>query len=731
LQLHGQDSTLYFDYDRAVLTAESKAKLQILLDDLPLEVSAYSVQLTGHADSCGSSDYNDKLVQRRLSSVQSYLIGKGIKKSAVQCHGHGETKPVSGNYSDDGCQANRRVEVKIEIDKTHDWKLPIQKFAVQGNRRFTIRTKNGCELTVDSASFVNLTGQDAFGELEVQLVEYNDAADYIASGIPMSYVKNGSLFTYHSHQMFQIKAFENGMQVKLKPYRYITVNCDFVDTAYQIGFYRFQAEHQEWFELERPAITDVQKEEQRVLEKEQEQEAEAAESVKEPEVAAEGETPKATTEENQEESNGDKARKRRRGSWWIRNRKKRQRKSPVDDMDETAIDSTARSASSFMDVLWQTRFQIIIDSTGRSVYCKFLCENVEEYINEGIETALAELDYYYDTSQCVSFRRRLLSADYIGLKEATNRSRADSSYLVLQHNRFGNRVRLKDAKAHNDLIQAVEIRFKYARNAEVKRRIKEEKFTYAFPILNDTSDRIELIFQSETAPLVVSATLKRRRPLNRATIEALNRNRLAFDYRVSSDCGDEATEKLTKYVCLYSATSALFPATRYQPYPEWLRYFKRNQAKMLANYQSITNAIDSMEWEACKTVIDSIGCKTRLSSGNEPILLLGLGIYNYDEVIPLTGLTTINTDSLVSEKGKVIIIKAAYLVLEGIDGMVNCTNKVVYVEGYNNTLLLEATDGRRYVAKLTDNGLKLVMKDVTRKTATLQGLKEVLGFPAD
>ena len=105
-----------FDFDKAVLKPEGKAKL----DDLVEKVSHVTLEViiaVGHTDGIGSDAYNQKLSVRRAESVKAYLVGKGIEKNRVYTEGKGKKQPVADNKTDAGRAKNRRVE--IEVVGTH------------------------------------------------------------------------------------------------------------------------------------------------------------------------------------------------------------------------------------------------------------------------------------------------------------------------------------------------------------------------------------------------------------------------------------------------------------------------------------------------------------------------------------------------------------------------------------------------------------------------------------
>ena len=101
-----------FDFDKAVLKNEGKAKL----DDLAAKVKAINLEVViaiGHTDSVGSDAYNQKLSVRRAESVKSYLVSKGVEPNRIYTEGKGEKQPVASNKTKDGRQKNRRVEIEV------------------------------------------------------------------------------------------------------------------------------------------------------------------------------------------------------------------------------------------------------------------------------------------------------------------------------------------------------------------------------------------------------------------------------------------------------------------------------------------------------------------------------------------------------------------------------------------------------------------------------------------
>ena len=110
-------NNILFDTDSSNLRSASRTTL----NELARNFAQYPdnvITVEGHTDSTGTDQYNQRLSERRASSVADYLIDSGVPSSAITVFGYGELRPASTNDTVEGRQLNRRVEIHIRARET-------------------------------------------------------------------------------------------------------------------------------------------------------------------------------------------------------------------------------------------------------------------------------------------------------------------------------------------------------------------------------------------------------------------------------------------------------------------------------------------------------------------------------------------------------------------------------------------------------------------------------------
>jgi len=105
-------SDVLFDTGSANLKPGAREKLAKVAGIL-LSHRGLKLQVEGHTDSVGATDYNQRLSENRAGSVRTYLVEQGMPANAIGTAGFGETSPVASNDTPTGRQQNRRVELIV------------------------------------------------------------------------------------------------------------------------------------------------------------------------------------------------------------------------------------------------------------------------------------------------------------------------------------------------------------------------------------------------------------------------------------------------------------------------------------------------------------------------------------------------------------------------------------------------------------------------------------------
>lgn len=87
-------------------TMDDIAEILKVCGDMRLEVQ-------GHTDSQGRAEMNLALSQSRAQSVLNELRARRVLTSSFSAKGYGETRPIQDNDTEEGREANRRIEFRL------------------------------------------------------------------------------------------------------------------------------------------------------------------------------------------------------------------------------------------------------------------------------------------------------------------------------------------------------------------------------------------------------------------------------------------------------------------------------------------------------------------------------------------------------------------------------------------------------------------------------------------
>jgi outer membrane protein OmpA-like peptidoglycan-associated protein len=105
-------SSIYFEHDRTDFMPRALIQLNELLAFLK-KYPTLHIEIIGHTDNVGTTEYNQQLSVKRAGAVAWFLKKRGIDAKRLTSSGVGATQPVGSNFTSIGKSQNRRVEIKV------------------------------------------------------------------------------------------------------------------------------------------------------------------------------------------------------------------------------------------------------------------------------------------------------------------------------------------------------------------------------------------------------------------------------------------------------------------------------------------------------------------------------------------------------------------------------------------------------------------------------------------
>jgi len=110
--------SILFKVGSSVLSRDAKAQLDTVAQQA-LQAKGYVLEVSGYASADGSTEANRRLSQRRADAVIRYLVENHNVplRRIITPFGYGELQPVADNTTREGRAENRRVEVKVLVNR--------------------------------------------------------------------------------------------------------------------------------------------------------------------------------------------------------------------------------------------------------------------------------------------------------------------------------------------------------------------------------------------------------------------------------------------------------------------------------------------------------------------------------------------------------------------------------------------------------------------------------------
>jgi len=107
---------VYFDFDSYNLRPDARDVLKTNGQWLKANPAA-QIQIEGHCDERGTSEYNLALGSKRAQSVKDYLVTLGTDAGRLSTTSYGSELPVCKEHNEDCWQKNRRAKFVIQAAK--------------------------------------------------------------------------------------------------------------------------------------------------------------------------------------------------------------------------------------------------------------------------------------------------------------------------------------------------------------------------------------------------------------------------------------------------------------------------------------------------------------------------------------------------------------------------------------------------------------------------------------
>lgn len=107
-------SDVFFKVGSSDIAPEAYPALTKLAESL--KAQNFKIGITGHTDTSGSPDLNNRLSYDRARAVAAYLTAAGVPYQSLYVRGAGSKEPKTSNDTAQGRSENRRVEIVLSDD---------------------------------------------------------------------------------------------------------------------------------------------------------------------------------------------------------------------------------------------------------------------------------------------------------------------------------------------------------------------------------------------------------------------------------------------------------------------------------------------------------------------------------------------------------------------------------------------------------------------------------------
>jgi peptidoglycan-associated lipoprotein len=105
-------TSVYFDFDRSEVRADQVPGLDADLRALQADPRV-TIEIQGHCDERGTTEYNLALGERRAHAVKQWLVLRGVGESRIRTVTYGEERPADAGHDEAAWARNRRADLIV------------------------------------------------------------------------------------------------------------------------------------------------------------------------------------------------------------------------------------------------------------------------------------------------------------------------------------------------------------------------------------------------------------------------------------------------------------------------------------------------------------------------------------------------------------------------------------------------------------------------------------------
>jgi hypothetical protein len=124
-----------------------------------------------------------------------------------------------------------------------DFSKTFTSYEIDNTQKQEVKYSSGTVIHIEPNSVTYADGKPVTGNYNLEYREFRNPAEIALSGIPMTINEHGEMMHFSSVGMYEIKAFQNGEELKLKKPIEVDFNC--TDVKQDVSFYQMNKEG-EW-----------------------------------------------------------------------------------------------------------------------------------------------------------------------------------------------------------------------------------------------------------------------------------------------------------------------------------------------------------------------------------------------------------------------------------------------------------------------------------------------------